>query len=85
MTLDALDRLQASLEAIQLRYATALRDAVADFNAAPLTPASIDWFRARVLAIADLIAEPFTPGHSVKVPELRPLPPLIHAVRDDAS
>lgn len=64
---DEITRFQSTLDALHVKYADALRRAVADFNAEPVTPASVDWFRARVLALADILAEPMLPGHSRKV------------------
>lgn len=50
-------------EAIGFRVvaATDLRDAVADFNAAPITVSAVDSLREAVLRVADRLAPPAAP------------------------
>ncbi len=52
------DTLRAAFDRHGQTVAAILRDAVTEFNAAPISISSVDHFRDRVLRIADMVAHP---------------------------
>ena len=63
MSVQAFDKYQASLDKLHVRWAESLRQAVEVFKAT----GELTRFQATVLAVAEIIAEPIMPGHSLKV------------------
>lgn len=54
----SVDKLERSVNYLHGVAADALRNAVEDFNAGPMSLSSIDRFRERVLLVADHLAKP---------------------------
>lgn len=62
MTALAFERLEESLNRMNQVHADALRDAVRDFNASPISVSAVDTLRERVLRIADNLGRPLVTG-----------------------